>query len=325
MTAASYSDVLAQFRAALIARDIVPPDTIVADGRLHRCNAAGARGRGDAAYLLHLDGVPAGGMENWRDGRGWQTWRLDLGRPLTAAERDALRVRSQAADSQRRAEKARRHAFARERAERIWSKALPAPADHPYLATKQVAGHGVRAYRGTLIVPVHDVTGVLHGLQFIASAGAKRFLKDTAVQGHYLQIGDTGDSGEALERICIAEGFATGASVHAATGYPVAVAFHAGNLASVALAIRGKHPRADIVVCADDDSNTPGNPGRTLARQAALAVGGRLAFPDFGPARPEDASDFNDLHRNEEFAWYFPIPPQEEQILKVKRNLGILA
>ena len=54
------SEVLDQFRAALIAREIVPPDTIIADGRLHRCNAAGARGRGDAAYLLHLDGVPAG-------------------------------------------------------------------------------------------------------------------------------------------------------------------------------------------------------------------------------------------------------------------------
>ena len=52
---------LAQFRAALIARDIVPPDPIVADGRLHRCNAVGRRGRGDVAYLLHLDGIPAGG------------------------------------------------------------------------------------------------------------------------------------------------------------------------------------------------------------------------------------------------------------------------
>ena len=297
MTAATHSDVLAQFRAALIARDIVPPDTIVADGRLHRCNAAGARGRGDAAYLLHLDGMPAGGMENWRDGLGWQSWRFDLGRPLTAVERDALRVRSRAADSQRQAEKARRHAWARERAERIWSKAFPAPADHPYLTSKQVAGHGVRAYRGTLVVPVHDVTGGLHGLQFIAAAGAKRFLKDTAVQGHCFQIGDTGDSGASIERICVVEGFATGASVHAATGYPVAVAFHAGNMAAVARAIRGKHPQADIVVCADDDSDTPGNPGRTLGRQAALAVGGRLAFPDFGPERQEGASDFNDLHR----------------------------
>ena len=52
--------VLDQFRSALVARNIIAPDPIVADGRLHRCNAAGARGRGDAAYLLHLDGTPAG-------------------------------------------------------------------------------------------------------------------------------------------------------------------------------------------------------------------------------------------------------------------------
>ncbi len=58
------AEVLDRFRAALIARDIVPPDPIIADGRLRRCNAAGPHGRGDAAYLLHLDGVPAGGMEN---------------------------------------------------------------------------------------------------------------------------------------------------------------------------------------------------------------------------------------------------------------------
>ena len=96
------SEVLDRFRAALIARDIVPPDLIIADGQLHRCNAAGAHGRGDAAYLLHLDGLPAGGMENWRDGLGWQTWRLDIGRTLSAVEREALRLRTQAASVQRR-------------------------------------------------------------------------------------------------------------------------------------------------------------------------------------------------------------------------------
>ena len=82
--------VLEQFRAAMLARNIIPPEPILADGRLHRCDAAGPRGRGDAAYLLHLDGTPTGGMENWRDGRGWQTWRMDLGRPLSAAEREHL-------------------------------------------------------------------------------------------------------------------------------------------------------------------------------------------------------------------------------------------
>lgn len=60
MATVSTSEVLDRFRAALIARDIVPPEPIIADDRLHRCSAAGARGLGDA-YLLHLDGLPAGG------------------------------------------------------------------------------------------------------------------------------------------------------------------------------------------------------------------------------------------------------------------------
>jgi putative DNA primase/helicase len=50
-------------------------------------------------------------------------------------------------------------------------------------------------------------------------------------------------------------------------------------------------------MCADDDVCTPGNPGRTLAQEAAHLVGGWLAVPDFGESRPEDATDFNDLHR----------------------------
>ena len=61
------AEVIERFRAALAARDIVPPRSIIADGSIHRCDASGRNGRGDAAYLLHLDGIPAGGLENWRD------------------------------------------------------------------------------------------------------------------------------------------------------------------------------------------------------------------------------------------------------------------
>jgi putative DNA primase/helicase len=70
----SVAQVLDQFRAALIAHDIIPPDPILADGRPHRCHAAGRNGRGDAAYVLHLNGLPAGGFEILRDGRDWETW-----------------------------------------------------------------------------------------------------------------------------------------------------------------------------------------------------------------------------------------------------------
>jgi putative DNA primase/helicase len=66
------TEAVEQFRAALVARDIVAPARIIADGAIHRCDAAGKNGKGDAAYLLHLDGFPAGGLENWRDGKGWE-------------------------------------------------------------------------------------------------------------------------------------------------------------------------------------------------------------------------------------------------------------
>lgn len=157
--------VLDQFRAALHARDIVPPEPIVADGRLHRCHAAGRGGRGDAAYLLHLDGIPAGGLENWRDGLGWQTWRCELARALTDAERHNLVERSRAARAERDRDTAARHAAARATAARLWAAAVPATADHPYLTRKGVQPFGLRVWRGVLLVPVRDLAGELHSLQ----------------------------------------------------------------------------------------------------------------------------------------------------------------
>ena len=114
------AEVIDRFRAALVARDIVAPAQIIADGSIHRCDAEGRNGKGDAAYLLHLDGIPAGGLENWRDGKGWESWRFDIGRALTAAELDALRKRAQIARSQRDEAEARRHAAASALAARIW-------------------------------------------------------------------------------------------------------------------------------------------------------------------------------------------------------------
>lgn len=77
------SDPIQQFRSALAGRNIIPPDDLIADGRIHRCDVEGKGGKGDAAYLLHLDSVPAGGFENHRDGLGWENWRADIGRRLT--------------------------------------------------------------------------------------------------------------------------------------------------------------------------------------------------------------------------------------------------
>ena len=108
--------------------------------------------------------------------------------------------------------------------------------------------------------------------------------------------------GSPIRILCVAEGYATGASIHEATRYAVAVAFDAGNLKPVATALRVKFPDLRLILCADDDANTPGNPGLTKATEAAQAVAGLVALPDFGPDRPEGAKDFNDLalHRGSE-------------------------
>ena len=74
----------------------------------------------------------------------------------------------------------------------------------------------------------------------------------------------------------------------AACGDPVIVAFNAGNLAEVGLAIRSRHTNASIVFAADNDEQTVGNPGVSKAMEAAFDIGGLVAVPP----RP---GDYNDL------------------------------
>jgi putative DNA primase/helicase len=134
---------LDQFRAALAGRGILPPADIRADGALHRCDAEGKGGKGDAAYLLHLDGIPAGGFENHRDGLGWENWRADTGRTLTMAEEAEHRAKLEASRQQREAEEARRHAEARERAGLILAEAHQG-GEHPYPVKKGIHAHGAK-------------------------------------------------------------------------------------------------------------------------------------------------------------------------------------
>lgn len=130
---------------------------------------------------------------------------------------------------------------------------------------------------------MRDTGGIIHSLQFIDGEGNKRFLSGGRKKGCYFPIGSPG------EPLCIAEGYATAASIHEATGFPVAVAFDAGNLEPVARAMRAKFSKIKIILCADNDAQTPGNPGLTKAREAAAACGALLAVPHCH-------GDFNDLY-----------------------------
>jgi putative DNA primase/helicase len=270
------------FKGAMDAAGLLTKDPITPDGKLHRFTIEGdTSGSKNGWYVLYGDGLPAGAFGCWKR-QVSEIWCAKSDRQMTAAERAEFARSINEARQAREEEEQARRAEARNRATAIWQAAPPASDDHPYLVKKGVRNHGLRLHNRMLVIPMRDSTGNLYSLQFIDGDGNKRFLSGGQIQGRYYSIGVP------AETICIAEGFATGASVHEATGHAVAVAFNCGNLLPVAQVLRAKFPAIEIMLCADNDENTPGNPGLTKAREAAAAVGALLAVP------PCDG-DFNDL------------------------------
>lgn len=258
------------------------PSEILADGVLHRFRVEGDRpGTRNGWCVLHAepDHCPAGAFGHWRTGKT-HTWRAG-GHRLSAAEAMRMNAVLAAATRERDAEQAQCHRDAQERARDIWERSQPANPEHLYLLKKKVQPHGIRQLSGLLVIPLRDAAGEIWSVEFIAPDGTKRFLKGGRKRGCYFSIG------KLSERLLIAEGFATAASLHEATGDAVAVAFDCGNLKPVARALCAKFPHVAIVICADNDLSE-GNPGLTMAHAAAAAVGGKVAVPPPG-------YDFNDM------------------------------
>lgn len=221
------------------------------------------------------------------------------------AEQLARRQAAQAAEAEqyrRRADDAARYAA------ELWAAAA-AGGVSPYLQRKGVQAHSVRIDAGgMLLVPMRDAAGELQNLQRIApkppteeekarGLTEKRFLAGGRKRGMFHVIGQA----EGGDLVLMAEGYATAASLHEATGRAAVVAFDAGNLAAVAEAMPARFPGARFLVCADHDADTEArsgkNPGREGAEKAArklraLGLAAAVLLPECLPA---GGTDFNDL------------------------------
>jgi hypothetical protein len=163
--------------------------------------------------------------------------------------------------------------------------------NHPYLTAKGIKGHGIRQHKDNLLIPLRDSARTLHSLQAITPEGRTQLLPNGRVKGCFHAINGKPDV------LLICESYATGASLHEATGSAVAIAINADNLELVARDLRSRYPEVTIAIAANDDHQIDGNPGLTNAKAAAMAVGGVVVVPDFGASRPVSATDFNDLHK----------------------------
>jgi putative DNA primase/helicase len=241
-------DALAQFRDAIRATGLEPPD-VIEPGKLHRFPGVGKRQSNRAGWCLLFDDELGGCFGDWSSGFT-ENWQAKRKKPF---------------------------------------------GNQPYLARKAIKANGARLHKGALVLPVMDFAGKLTSLQFIEPDGRKLLLSGGRKRGCFIPV--AGDMAGA-SRVIICEGWATGCTL--AGDEPAALvlaAIDAGNLGPVAVAARRRWPSTELVIAGDDDRQTPGNPGATKARAAAIAAGALLAFPQWPMGAPERLSDFNDLHQ----------------------------
>lgn len=270
------------------------------DGKIHRVPLLFKNGQGmDGSYCLHGDGVPAGWAQNHVTGE--KVKLVATGVMLSPEERERQQRERAARLQAAEAERARAHDAAAQRCKGMWDSFSPA-ASSPYLEKKGVEAFGLKEDQGNLIVPLRNIDGELRGFQAIAPDGQKAFATGIEKKGNFHLLGAAGKDLSQGE-IVLCEGYATGASLHMATGKPVAVAFDSGNLIPVAEAIRAKYPNAAITICADNDHSMkrdgkPYNVGVEKARLAARKVNGTVKVPMFtDKEKTQGLTDFNDLHQ----------------------------
>jgi len=254
-------------------------DHIPADGSIHRFKIEG-RGKRNGCAGLHQPGDAIfGAAGNWATGDRISIKHGNVDRQVMAATIAKVEKRNKVSAANAQIEAGKR-----------WSRAGEAGYSRYLSEKKQVKAFGLRfeSAKGygiaeTILIPMSDSDGGLHGLQSITPDGSKLFTKGCAKRGKFHRIpGKTA--------IIIAEGYATAASIHMATGFTTIVAFDAGNLLPVALEIwrRNKTPLDGRVIIAADGDKV----GIEQAQRAAGAIGALMI------AAPE-GRDFNDVHVEE--------------------------
>lgn len=258
-------------------------------------------------YRLHelrTDGgswVVVGAFGDWR---GQERHRVEVDwKGIGADERAALEVRRQAQADAAQRERAALADAAAMRAADVWAGAARTGSS-PYLQRKGVDAEACRYLPGgAIVVPLlrydEPREQALRAVQIIQPDGTKRFTRGFAKAGCCVRLGHV----VVGEPVIVCEGYATGLTLRMATDrrLPVVVALDAGNLLPVVELMRALHAQCRLLICADDDWRTPGNPGREKAHQASRAVEGcAYTWPVFraGTRGPKD-TDFNDLQARE--------------------------
>ncbi|HFS3158895.1 TPA: LPD7 domain-containing protein, partial [Escherichia coli] len=290
-------DPVTEFRQVLENAGLVLEKDPEMDGEIHRVPTRDdRRGSQSGAYKAYLDGRPSGWYRDYRSAdNSPTTWTFSRAENIDPLARLHLKASAQ----QNRDEKERKlqQQYNKQAGyARSYLNGLPQATAHEYLTRKGIrAAPGVRLNnKNELVIPFSNGRGEIRSYQRIPVTGGKdaRILKGSEKSGNWFAFG-TPENGRPL---LFAEGYATAASLHEATGHPVLMTIDADNMINVAKNARKIWTDSPFVFCADNDHQRKINKGVSSAKKAAASTHGEVIIPAFTEAeKAQGLTDFNDL------------------------------
>ncbi|MCK5296118.1 MAG: pentapeptide repeat-containing protein, partial [Alphaproteobacteria bacterium] len=252
----------------------------VMDGEWHRVEVEGdKKGKKNGSYLGFLDGQPNGQINNFKTGEK-DKW-VHLGQSLTPEQKAELRKDFEKIKETRKVERQAKYKLVAKKAFGVFTnlEKTASKENCSYLAKKDVHGYGVKINKqGDLVIPLKNSTGFLWGIQTV-SEDKKMFLENSKKAGcmHVIDNGAEGKLNKVQSnKIYVAEGYSTAATIHELTNTPVVAAFDASNLKEVSAEIRKALPKAEIIIVADNDHKLKNNVGIEKANEAAKEIGAKV-------------------------------------------------
>ena len=204
---------------------------------------------------------------------------------MTNEQKQDLQRQLQEAKNRAEETKKQRHNEVAKKVER-WFDSYTNVIEHDYLTNKKVKNYGLKQYQEMLVCGVYSTTGDIRSLQFITKNGEKRFASDSEIKGNIFLIGAEIKDIPKLEKIILAEGYSTAATVYEATQIPVACVFSANFLLDAASKLRALTGARFILALDNDKSGV----GEKKAQECASAV------VNSAVRLPSEIGDFNDLY-----------------------------
>ena len=272
------------FRNTMAKYGLNPPFDILPD-KWTRFPGIGKTGKNTAGYCFLFSDMTGGIAGDFASGLRI-VWQAERARAFTSEEK--IQFGKLIAEKQKEAaeKQVRKWAESARYAESFVSDCRPASSGHPYLARKGIKPSGALQHGDRLVIPMYQSSGKLAGYQTIDKDGVKLYNSGLQKTGACAVI----DGG--IGRVCVCEGFATGASIHEATGFKVLVAMDSGNLIHVAREAVNKY--SDVLICADNDhgkeSEGKGNAGIEAAKKILNESGVTYVYPE-----GIKGTDFNDM------------------------------